>query len=197
MVSCDSACIGPDTGRVRVSRRFVGEAGIPARLRHLSHCLGGTSGIAAKAGLARPLAFRQEPPSGPVGARCYERMCNTTAPPPRCARILQGETGPRDLLPPSSFRAQFGLFQTSPFQIRPLGKTACARCVPCRRVRWERERPNGEDLRPRAASRRRSVPSASLCPALTPFRATPARTGRPPSAPRCAPPARSARPSRP
>ena len=66
IVSCDSALIGPDTGRVRFSRTFVGEPGSPASLRHLSRCLGCTSGIDAEAGLARIISFRQEPPSGPV-----------------------------------------------------------------------------------------------------------------------------------
>ena len=66
IVSCDLAHIGPDTGRVRFSRTFVGEPGSPASLRHLAHCLGGTSGIDADACLARIISFRQEPPSGPV-----------------------------------------------------------------------------------------------------------------------------------
>ena len=66
IVSCDSAHIVPDTGRVRFSRSFVGEPGSPASLRHLSHCLGGPSGIDAEACLARIISFRQEPPSGPV-----------------------------------------------------------------------------------------------------------------------------------
>ena len=66
IVSCDLAHIGPDTGRVRVSRTFVGEPGSPASLRHLAPCLGGPSGSAAEAGLAQIISFRQEPPSGPV-----------------------------------------------------------------------------------------------------------------------------------
>ena len=66
IVSCDLAHTVPDTGRVRFSRSFVGEPGSPASLRHLSPCLGGTSGIDAEAGLARILSFRQEPPSDPV-----------------------------------------------------------------------------------------------------------------------------------
>ena len=66
MVSCDSVHMVPVTGRVRVSRTFVGEPGSPASLRHLSHGLGGPSGIAAEAGLARIISFRQEPPPGPV-----------------------------------------------------------------------------------------------------------------------------------
>ena len=78
IVSCDSAHIGPDTGRGRFSRTFVGEPGNTASLRYLSPCLGGTSGSDAEAGLARILSFRQEPPSGPVRARCYERMRKTT-----------------------------------------------------------------------------------------------------------------------
>ena len=91
---------------------------------------------AAPAAGTRPLALRPQtvscpilaprrPPHRPlpyeVSSTCTRpsrevrrsRSFLTTAPPPRCARILQGETGPRDLLPPSSFRAQFGLFQTS------------------------------------------------------------------------------------
>ena len=66
IVSCDSAHIGLDTGRIRFSRTFVGEPGSTASLRHLAHCQGGTSGIDAEACLARIIAFRQEPPSGPV-----------------------------------------------------------------------------------------------------------------------------------
>ena len=66
IVSCDLAHTAPDTGRVRFSRSFVGEPGSPASLRHLSPCLGGTSGIDADACLARIISFRQEPPSGPV-----------------------------------------------------------------------------------------------------------------------------------
>ena len=66
IVACDSAHIVPGTGRVRFSRTFVGELGSPASLRHLSHCLGGTSGFDADACLARIVAFLQEPPSGPV-----------------------------------------------------------------------------------------------------------------------------------
>ena len=65
IVACDSAPMVPDPGRVRFSRTFVGEPGSPASLRHLAPCLGGTSGIAAEACLARTVAFRQEPPSGP------------------------------------------------------------------------------------------------------------------------------------
>ena len=38
---------------------------------------------------ARIISFRQEPPYGPVGARCYERMCKTTiSPKARRALIL-------------------------------------------------------------------------------------------------------------
>ena len=58
-MSCDLAHIVPDTGRVRVSRTFVGEPGSPASLRHLAHCLGGPSGIDAEACLARIIPFRQ------------------------------------------------------------------------------------------------------------------------------------------
>ena len=66
IVSCDLAHIVSDTARVRFSLTFVGEPGSTASLRHLSHCLGGTSGIDAEACLARIISFRQEPPSGPV-----------------------------------------------------------------------------------------------------------------------------------
>ena len=66
IVSCDLAHPVPDTGRVRVSRAFVGEPGSPASLRHLGPCLGGPTGIDAEACLARIISFRQEPPSGPV-----------------------------------------------------------------------------------------------------------------------------------
>ena len=66
IVSCDLAHIVPDTGRIRFSCSFVGEPGSPASLRHLSPCLGGTSGSDADACLARIISFRQEPPSGPV-----------------------------------------------------------------------------------------------------------------------------------
>ena len=83
IVSCDSAQIGADTGRVRVSRTFVGEPGSPASRRHLSPCLGGTSGSDAEAGLARIIPFRQEPPSGPVWP-------DTTS---KCAK--QHQFGPR------------------------------------------------------------------------------------------------------
>ena len=60
------AHIVPDTERVRFSRTFKGERGSPASLRHLSDCLGSTSGIDADACFARISSFRQEPPSGPV-----------------------------------------------------------------------------------------------------------------------------------
>ena len=80
---CDSVHIVPNTGRVRFSRTFVDEPGSDASLRHLSHCLGGTSGFDADACLARIISFRQEPPSGLVRARCYERMCKTDA----CAKF--------------------------------------------------------------------------------------------------------------
>ena len=68
IMSGDLAHIAPDTGRVRVSRTFVGEPGstATASLRYLSPCLGGTSGIDADARLAPIISFRQEPPSGPV-----------------------------------------------------------------------------------------------------------------------------------
>ena len=77
-MSYDFAHIAPDTGRVRFSRTFVGEPGSPASLRHLAPCLGDTSGIDADACLAQIISFRQEPPSGPVWARSYERMRKTT-----------------------------------------------------------------------------------------------------------------------
>ena len=66
IVSCDLDHIVPATGRIRVSRTFVGEPGSPASLRHLAPCLGGTSGSDAEACLARIISFQQEPPSGPV-----------------------------------------------------------------------------------------------------------------------------------
>ena len=64
IVSCDSAHIVPDTGRVHFSRTFVGEPGSPASLRHLSHCLGGL--LASMRMLAWPGSFlsgRSLPPA--------------------------------------------------------------------------------------------------------------------------------------
>ena len=66
IVVCDPAHLVPDTGRIRFSSTFVGEPGSSASLRHLGHCVGGTSGVDADAGLAWIISFRQEPPSGPV-----------------------------------------------------------------------------------------------------------------------------------
>ena len=42
IVSCDSAHIGPDTGRVRFSHTFVGQLARGAEPRPLSRCLGST-----------------------------------------------------------------------------------------------------------------------------------------------------------
>ena len=63
-MSCDSAHIGPDTGRVRFSRTFVGESGSTASLRHLALCLGGTSGIDTDACMLERVLLRAI--SGPV-----------------------------------------------------------------------------------------------------------------------------------
>ena len=127
--SCDTA--GQFLTHIRWPTRTRNGAAIPISLfrQHLRHRCGSLLGPAlfflAEASL-RPNVTQarrgnvqynsspgQPPSAGSRGARlALLPGHNKTAPPPRCGLILLGETGPRDLQPPPSFRKRFGLFQT-------------------------------------------------------------------------------------
>ena len=76
----------PQGGSVSHARSWANREALPACDTY-SPSLGGPSGIAAEAGLARIISFRQEPPSGPVWpdttSECAKQQRPPRRPPPR------------------------------------------------------------------------------------------------------------------